>query len=143
MYRRFIFPNDVQGMIEPHQLPGTVDPTLLRCSRRFKSTKSPSNKLTLPVFLQIHVKSSEISIHLNINFSSQRPFQAARIAPNDHFYLLPTCWHLCSTFLGPKKHDPKSTQKHEVSLMVFIENQTIAFLTLKMKTSIVVYINSK
>jgi len=37
----------------------------------------------------------------------------------------------------------KIGQNHEGYLMVFIENQTIAFLTPKMKTSTIVYINSK
>ena len=88
------------------------------------------------------IKYNQIWQLLSLNTLTCRPSWATGMTPNNCTWIVVTSWHLCSTFWGPKKHGQKSTKKHEVPLMVFIENQTITFLTLKMKTFTMVYIIS-
>ena len=89
------------------------------------------------------IKNKEIWQHSSLNILTCRLLWAIRITLNNCTRVAVTSWHFCSTFWVKKKYGQESTQNHEVSLMIFIENQTIAFFTLIMKTFTMVYLESK
>ena len=75
------------------------------------------------------------SSFLGLEAALDRQNSTKRFLSSSTYLLTP----LLNFFWDQKKHGQKSTKRYEVPLMVFIENQTIAFFTLKTKTFTMVY----